>query len=145
MTIRQRQRTLLVLVMLLAGWILIERGFAATPGQNAIAYLQDHFGLNDGQARGALGALLVYAREQLPKPEFDLLAARMPNADQIMAAVKQRGVVTRPLDDLDDYEASLATLGIGQPLASQIAPAVVQFLGEAGFDHERDILMGILR
>lgn len=134
-----------MLVMLLAGWILIERGFAATPGQNAIAYLQDNFGLNDGQARGALGALLVYAREQLPKPEFDLLAARMPNADQIMAAVKQRGVVTRPLDDLGDYEDSLAALGIGQPLASQLAPAVVQFLGEAGFDRERDILMGILR
>lgn len=118
---------------------------AATPGQNAASYLQEQFGLNPAQARGALGALLVFAREQLPKPQFDQLASRIPNADYIMQAVKQRGVVTKPLDDIGDYEESLASLGIGQPLASQIAPAVVQFLGAAGFNEEQAILAGILR
>jgi hypothetical protein len=118
---------------------------AATPGQNAVAYLQNQFGLNEVQARGAIGALLVYAREQLPQPQFNQLATRIPNADTIMQAVKLQGVVTKPLDDLSDYEESLASLGIGQPLASQIAPAVVQFLGEAGFDEEQAILSGILR
>lgn len=118
---------------------------AAPPGQGLIAELQAQFGLRDIQARGAVGALLVYAREQLPKPEFDQLAARIPNADQIMQAVKLQGVVTRPLDDIGDYQDSLASLGIGQPLASQIAPAVVQYLGAAGFDQEQAILAGILR
>jgi hypothetical protein len=145
MSIRQRRATLVALVMLLAGWMLLERAHAAVPGQDAVAYLQNRFGLNDQQARGALGALLVYAREQLPKPEFDQLASRMPNADHIMAAVKQQGVVTRPLDDIGDYQDSLASLGIGQPLASQIAPAVVEFLAAAGFDQEQAILAGILR
>lgn len=133
------------LAAVLACLIANECLFAATPGQNAVAYLQNRFGLNDVQARGAIGALLVYAREQLPQPQFNQLAARIPNADTIMQAVKQRGVVTRPLDDLSDYEESLATLGIGQPLASQMAPAIVQFLGEAGFDEEQAILAGILR
>lgn len=118
---------------------------AATPGQNAVAYLENQFGLNERQARGALGALLVFARERLPKPQFDQLAARIPNADVAMAAVKQQGVVTKPLDYISDYEQSLASLGIGQTVASQIAPAVVQFLGEAGFDEEQAILAGILR
>ncbi|HEY5754964.1 MAG TPA: DUF2780 domain-containing protein [Steroidobacter sp.] len=145
MTIRQRRATLVGLIMLLAGWMLLERAHAAVPGQNAAAYLQNHLGLNDQQARGALGALLVYAREQLPKPEFDQLASRMPNAEHIMQAVKQQGVVTKPLDDIGDYEDSLASLGIGQPLASQIAPAVVEFLGSAGFNQEQSILAGILR
>jgi hypothetical protein len=145
MSIRQRQKALAVLVILLAGWMFLERAHAAVPGQNAAAYLQNRFGLNDQQARGALGALLVYAREQLPKPEFDQLASRMPNAEHIMQAVKQQGVVTKPLDDIGDYEDSLASLGIGQPLASQIAPAVVEFLGSAGFDQEQAILAGILR
>lgn len=136
---------LVALVTLFTCLMTHEFAQAATPGQNASAYLQNQFGLNDAQARGALGALLVYAREQLPKPDFDLLATRIPNADQIMQAVKLQGVVTRPLDTIADYEESLASLGIGQPLAAQIAPAVVQYLGSAGFDHERDILMGILR
>ncbi|GFE81952.1 hypothetical protein GCM10011487_39520 [Steroidobacter agaridevorans] len=136
---------LVMLLALLACSITQEDALAATPGQNAVAYLQNQFGLTDVQARGAIGALLVYAREQLPQPQFNQLAARIPNADTIMQAVKLQGVVTRPLDDLSDYEESLASLGIGQPLAAQIAPAVVQFLGEAGFDEEQAILAGILR
>jgi len=135
----------LMLLALLMCSMPQETVLAATPGQNAAAYLENRFGLNDVQARGALGALLVFAREQLPKPQFDQLAARFPNADIMMAAVKQQGIVTRPLDFISDYEQSLASLDIGQTVASQIAPAIVQFLGEAGFDEEQAILSGILR
>jgi hypothetical protein len=113
---------------------------AAQPGRSIIPHLQDRFGLSEGQVRGALGALLVFAREQLPKTQFDDFAARIPNADRIMQEVKARGIVTRPLDDLEEYEESLAQLGMGQPLASQFAPAVVEYLGAAGFVQERDIL-----
>jgi hypothetical protein len=35
-------------------------------------------------------------------------------------------------------------VGIGQPLASQIAPAVLDYLDAAGYSRERDILAGIL-
>src|SRR5688572_26011172 len=105
---------------------------AAQPGRSIIPHLQDRFGLSDVQVRGALGALLVFAREQLPKTEFDDFAARIPNADRIMQEVKLRGIVTSPLDDVEDYEDSLAQLGMGQPLASQFAPAVVEYLGAAG-------------
>ena len=55
-----------------------------------------------------------------------------------------RGIVTAPLDDIEDYEASLASLGIGQPLASQFAPAVAEYLGDAGFQQERSILARVL-
>ncbi len=51
--------------------------------------------LNHVQARGALGALLVYAREQLPKPQFDQLATRFPNAEILMENVKAQGIVTK--------------------------------------------------
>jgi hypothetical protein len=117
---------------------------AAQPGRTIIPHLQERFGLSEGQVRGALGSLLVFAREQLPKPQFDDFASRIPNADRIMQEVKLRGIVTGPLDDVEDYEDSLAQLGIGQPLASQFAPAVVEYLGAEGFVQERDILMQIL-
>jgi len=112
----------------------------AQAGRSVIPILQERLGLNEQQVRGALGALLVFVREELPLPDFNDLAKVVPNADQIMQEVKLRGIVTRPLDDIDDYEAALATLGIGQPLASQFAPAVLQALGETGHDRERDIL-----
>jgi hypothetical protein len=57
-----------------------------------------------------------------------------------MQEVKMRGIVTKPLDDLDEYEEALSQLGMGQPLASQFAPAVIEYLGAAGFVQERDIL-----
>jgi hypothetical protein len=130
-----------VMACLLACLVTDGRAFAqAGPGRSVIPHLQDRFGLSEPQVRGALGALLVFAREQLPKTEFDDFAQRIPNAARIMQEVKMRGVVTAPLDDLEDYENSLSSLGIGQPLASQIAPAVVEYLGAEGFTHERDIL-----
>lgn len=135
---------LVALMTLFAGSMSYESALAAAPGQNAAVYLENQFGLSDVQARGALGALLLYARQRLPKPQFDQLAARIPNSETIMQAVKQQGVVNKPLDEIGDYEESLANLGIGQPLASQIAPAVVEFLGGAGFSQEQAILAGIL-
>ncbi len=130
-----------VIVCVLACLVADGHAFAQPrPGQSIIPNLQQRFGLSEPQVRGALGALLVFAREKLPKTEFDDFASRIPNADRIMQEVKQRGIVTRPLDDLDDYETALSNLGIGQPLASQFAPAVVEYLGAAGFSHERDII-----
>jgi hypothetical protein len=117
---------------------------AAPPASELIAHLEHQLGLTDRQVRGALGTLLVFARARLPQPEFDELARRMPNADQIMQAVKLQGVVTRPLDDLDDYEESLANLGISKSVAAQFGPAVVDWLGSAGFHKERDMLAGVL-
>ena len=114
--------------------------FAQRPGATIVADLQQRLGLSEGQVRGALGALLVYARERLPKTDFDDLAQDIPNADRIMQDVKQSGIVTKPLDRMEDYEKALSNHGIGQPLASQFAPAVIDALGAAGLQRERDML-----
>lgn len=130
---------------LLAVLALHEAAFAAAPpARSIIPQLQEQFGLNEQQVRGALGALLVFARERLPKPEFDQLAQRIPNAERAMQDVKLQGIVTGPLDNRGEYEAVLSDLGIGQPLASQFAPAVLGYLAAAGYEQERDILAGVL-
>lgn len=117
---------------------------AAQPGRSIIPQLQDEFGLSESQVKGALGALLIFVRARLPKPEFDDFAATIPNADYIMQQVKQNGIVTAPLDNIEDYEKSLASLGIGGPLAEKFAPAVVRYLGSTGHSRERDILARVL-
>ena len=113
---------------------------AADLGRTIIPQLQERFALSEAQVRGALGALLVYVRERLPKQDFDKLLKGIPNAEYIMREVRVRGIVTGPLDDIGEYQQSLASLGIGQPLASQFAPAVLEYLGAAGFDQERNAL-----
>jgi hypothetical protein len=117
---------------------------AAEPGPSIIPQLQDRLGLSEAQVRGSLGALLIFVRERLPKPEFDRVSKSIPNAAQIMRETRLNGIVTRPLDDIGDYEASLASLGIGQPLASQVASAVVECLGDAGFVQEQSILVRVI-
>ena len=76
--------------------------------------------------------------------EFDEFAQSIPDAYHIMDEVKARGIVTRPLDDIEDYQTSLASLGIAQPIAQQFAPAVIELLGAAGRVNERDILARLL-
>jgi hypothetical protein len=88
--------------------------------------------------------LLVFARERLPKPEFDQLAKRMPNAENIMQQTHLRGVVTHPVDDLDDYEAVLTNLGISEQSAASFAPAVLEYLSSVGYSEERDILSRVV-
>jgi uncharacterized protein VcgC/VcgE DUF2780 len=113
------------------------------PG-NLVMHLQERFGLSEPQVRGALGALLVFAQDKLAKSDFDDLSRRVPNAQRNMSDVKQQGIVTGPLDDVDEYERTLSNLEIGQPLASQFAPAVLEYLSAAGYDRESGILAGVL-
>lgn len=117
---------------------------AQPPGQRIIPELRARFGLSDMQVRGALGALLVYVRDRLPAPEFNQLAQSIPDAEQIMQEVKLQGIVTRPLDDLEEYQQALSSLRITQSVASQFPQAVVEALGAAGYVRERDILARVL-
>lgn len=117
---------------------------AADPGHSIIPQLQERFGLSEWQVRGSLGALLIFVRQRLPKVQFDDVAKNIPNAEYVMREVTLHGIVTRPLDDVKEYEAALASLGIGQPLASQFAPAVVEYLEAAGFQRESSQLARVL-
>ena len=134
----------LVFTCLLAFLALHQRALAEVRISSLIPYLEDRFELSEGQVKGALGALLVFARNRLPKPEFDQLAERVPDPEHIMQQVKLQGIVTRPLRDREDYEKALSSLGIGPTIASQFAPAVIEYLGALGFSQERDMLARIL-
>jgi len=145
-TLQLRSRRACIALLTCAFAVLAGNGYAYAQQlrQGMIEQLQQRFGLRELQVRGALGALLLYVREQIPKPEFDEFAQSIPDAYQIIGDVQARGVVTRPLDTVEEYEESLASLGIAQPIAAQFAPAVLELLGAAGRTHERDILARLL-
>ena len=141
---RSKFKLVYPLLAALACFSFHPHAIAADPGLSIIPQLQERFGMSEAQVRGSLGALLVFIRERLPKPEFDRVSKSIPNADRIMHETRLNGVVTGPLDNIGDYQASLASLGIGQPLASQFAPAVVECLGAAGFQQERSVLLRVI-
>lgn len=141
----ERRSVLIACGLMLAGFGMSAGVEAQNPPPGSmVIYLQQRFGLADRQVRAALGALLVFANQKLSQSDFDDLARRIPNAQHIMQAVKQQGVVNGPLDSVEEYEKTLVNVGIGQPLASQIAPAALEYLEAAGYSRERDILAGIL-
>ena len=131
-----------IATLLLLAWVSTSQHTygAEVSSSGIVAHLQQTFGLNEGQVTGALGTLLVFAREKLPKPEFDELAARMPRADAAMQSVKSQGIVTRPLDTRSEYEAALSNVGIPAALAPKFAPAVIAYLGSAGYTRESSML-----
>ena len=112
------RRSTHLLLAALACFGLHQHAVAADPGPSIIPQLQARF--------------------------VDAVSKSIPNADYIMREVRLRGIVTRPLDDIVEYQESLASLGIGQPLASQFAPAVLEYLGAAGFELERSMLARVL-
>jgi len=130
----------IITIVCLAACLIAPTVYSAEGTRGLIAHLQQTFGLSEGQVHNALGTLLVYAREKLPKPDFDDLAARMPRADAAMQSVKTQGIVTRPLDSLSDYEKALSNAGIPASQASMFAPAVIEYLGKAGYTREHDML-----
>ena len=138
------RRSTHLLLAALACFGLHQHAVAADPGPSIIPQLQARFGLSEAQVRGALGALLIFVSERLAKQDFDAVSKSIPNADYIMREVRRRGFVTGPLDDIEEYQDSLARLGIGKPLAAQFAPAVLEYLGAAGFDRERSTLARVL-
>ena len=72
-----------ILAALVATWSLAAllvpaHAQPASPRHSIVPMLQERLGLNETQVRGALGALLVFVRERLPKPDFDDLAESIP-------------------------------------------------------------------
>jgi hypothetical protein len=127
--------------------VLFAFGIAAgaAPARSIVSHLQEQFGLNEGQVRGGLGVMLLFARDRLPKPEFDDLAARMPNAERLMQETKQQGIVNTPLDSTADFERALSNVGMAPATASQFVSAVLGYLDASGYYRERDILARVMK
>ena len=100
---------LLIATLLMSCW---QQAGAADLGRSIIPQLQERFGLTEAQVRGSLGALLIFVRERVPKSQFDGLLKNIPDADFIMRDTRVRGIVKMPLDDIEDFQASLASLGL---------------------------------
>ncbi len=125
------------------------RWYAATQGQDiAVAYLEKQSGTqpSPGERRTRRVRWYMRGNSYPSRSSTQLASLHAQRRDPSMQPWRnQQGVVTRPLDDISNYEESLASLDIGQPICRKSQPANAEFLGEAGYDEEQSILPGILR
>ena len=142
---RWNTSTIVTVWSIVASYVSPNTSVVASASADLSTYLEKRLGLTDAQVQDALGALLLFVHGRISLEDFDRLAAAIPNAGRIMLAVQQRGTVDGPLDDIEDYEAALADVGIGQPRASEIAPAVIRFFSNSGRDLQREIMKRALR
>src|SRR5688572_28950184 len=94
---RARAIRLVLLAMLLA----VPRLLDAQPANPLLETLSTQLGISTTQAGRGVGAVLAMARGFLTEQDYRVIAAAVPDADQLAKAAAEQGVVTRPIDDKD--------------------------------------------
>lgn len=141
-------------ILLLATLSLPLTTFAETPSLGSLtsgmkdplmSLLKSQLGVTEDQAKGGIGSYLLLAQEKLAKGDFDKVAGLVPGASKYMEYAKKLGAVTGPLKNLAGLNSSLTKLGMKSETVSKFAPTVTNYLGTAGGDSVKQMLMGVLK
>lgn len=107
--------------------------------------LKSQLGVTEDQAKGGVGSYLLLAQEKLAKGDFDKVASLVPGASKYMDSAKKLGAVTGPLKNVAGLNGALSKLGMKSETASKFAPTVTNYLGTAGGDGVKQMLVGVLK
>ena len=120
---------------------------AATAAPSATGSLTDmlgsKLGLSPDQAKGGVGAILAYAEGALPATDFQKISTAIPNAGDNIQAAKDAGAVTDPITDVAGLNAAFSKLGISPETASQLIPAVTDYVGRVAGPETANLLKGL--
>lgn len=110
-----------------------------------VSSLTSGLGLSAGQAAGGLGSMMSLAKNTLPTTDFLSLAGYLPNASEYLKFAQDAGVISGPLSNIGGLSSSMDALGISPATAQDMYKEVGKFIGDAGGNAERDMLMGLLK
>ena len=105
--------------------------------------LGSKLGLSPDQAKAGVGAILAYAEGALPSSDFQKVSAAIPGAGDNIQAAKDAGGVTGPITDVTGLNAALGKLGISPEVASQLVPAVTDYVGKVAGPETANLLKGL--
>jgi hypothetical protein len=122
-----------------------ETAAAAAPaaGGSLTDMLGSQLGLSPDQAKAGVGAILAYAEGALPAADFQKVSAAIPGAGDNIQAAKDAGGVTGPISDVSGLNAAFGKLGISPETASQLIPAVTDYVGKVAGPDTANLLKGI--
>ncbi len=105
--------------------------------------LSSKLGLSPAQSKAGVGAILAYAEGALPSAEFQKISAAIPGAGDNIRAAKEAGGVTGPITDEAGLNAAFGKLGISPETASQLIPAVTDYVGKVAGPDTASLLKGL--
>jgi hypothetical protein len=105
--------------------------------------LGSKLGLSPDQSKAGVGAILAYAEGALPSTDFQKISAAIPGAGDNIQAAKDAGGVTGPITDEAGLNAAFGKLGISPETASQLIPAVTDYVGKVAGPDTANLLKGL--
>jgi hypothetical protein len=118
-------------------------GAAPTATGSLTDMLSSKLGLSPDQAKAGVGAVLAYAEGALPSADFQKISAAIPGAGDNIQAAKDAGGVTGPITDEAGLNAAFGKLGISPEAASQLIPAVTDYVGKVAGPDTANLLKGL--
>lgn len=109
-----------------------------------VSSLTSGLGLDAQQAAGGLGSIMSLARTELPSADFDTLSQYLPDAERYLKFAQDTGVFDDPIGTLAGLNDTMQSLGISPSMANQMYQAVGDYVGNAGGESARNMLMGLL-
>ncbi len=130
--------------LLLAMLLAVPRLLDAQPTNPLLETLATQLGISTTQAGRGVGAVLAMARGFLTEQDYRVIAAAVPDADQLAKAAAEQGVVTRPIDDKDDLAAVFDRIGIPPDAAAKFVPVMRTWLVDQGAPDAGDLVARVM-
>jgi len=108
-----------------------------------ISSLTSNLGIDAKQAAGGLGSIMSFARNKLPSADYDALARYLPDAGNYLKFAQDAGILDDPIGTLAGLNDTMQGLGISPSTANRMYDAVGDYVGQAGGESARSMLMGL--
>jgi hypothetical protein len=131
-------------VIVLAVLLAVPRLIEAQPANPLLDTLSTRLGISTTQAGRGVGAVLAMARGFLTEQDYRVIAAAVPDAEQLAQAATAQGVVTRPIDDKDDLAAVFDQIGIPADAAARFVPVMRAWLVQQGAPDAGDLVSRVM-
>jgi uncharacterized protein VcgC/VcgE DUF2780 len=94
--------------------------------------LTSRLGLTPAQASAGVGTVLAYAQTKLSPTDFEKVATAVPGSANYIQSAKDAGAVSAdaPITDSAGLNSALGKLGITPEVASQLVPAVTDYISQ---------------
>lgn len=113
-------------------------------GDSLISGLTSNLGLSATQAAGGLGSVMSLAESKLAGADYASIAQLLPNASKYLDVARQAGISTDAISSVADLNSAMSKLGVSPSQASQLVSSVGDFVGTAGGDSAKNMIMGLM-
>jgi hypothetical protein len=114
-------------------------------GDSLMSGITGDLGLTETQAAGGLGSVMSLAKTKLPAADYATVGKALPFADKYIKVAQQAGLLTDPISDVTRLNSAMGKLGITPDKATSMMGKLGDYVGAAGGESTKNMLMGLLK